>query len=149
MVDSRVVERFWKKVVKSEGCWLWNGGVYDAADEPTYGSFQGKNAHRFSWELHNGTIPPGLFVLHKCDVKPCVRPDHLYLGTRKDNARDFNERGTRKTNTRILQSLKREQAFQIYERRERPIFHAIPRQESYIHDQDDYLSDLINLIEGA
>lgn len=84
-------EKLWQHVVKQpgEGCWEWTG--------PTrmhfgYGGIwhRGKKlrAHRVSWEIANGPVPDGLFVLHKCDNPPCVRPDHLYLGTNLDNARD-------------------------------------------------------------
>lgn len=83
-------DRFWSKVVKNE-CWLWLGSLAGG-----YGQLQvnGKSvrAHRFSWELHNGLIPEGLWVLHKCDVCNCVNPAHLYLGTRVENIRDAMER---------------------------------------------------------
>jgi hypothetical protein len=87
-------ERFWAKVDKTENCWLWTASRQSFG----YGTFmltKGKfaRAHRFSWELHNGPIPEGLFVLHHCDVPWCVNPDHLYLGTNRDNARDRKERG--------------------------------------------------------
>jgi len=73
------------------GCWLWRGIRGDSSRE-FYGNATswGRNirVHRLSYELYNGPIPPGMYVLHKCDVKACVRPDHLYLGTQSQNMRD-------------------------------------------------------------
>lgn len=86
-------DRFWPKVSKGESCWLFTGGTKNLG----YGLFwlEGKMvlAHRFSWELVNGQIPDGLCVLHQCDTRNCVRPDHLYLGTMADNCRDRDSRG--------------------------------------------------------
>lgn len=49
--------------------------------------------HRFSFELHFGALPKGMCVLHRCDNRACVRPDHLFLGTRSDNAIDCHSKG--------------------------------------------------------
>lgn len=81
---------FWKKVNKTESCWLWTA----SKDRDGYGHFaRNKRAHRISYILIKGKIPKGLWVLHKCDNPPCVNPDHLYLGTIKENTKDKNERG--------------------------------------------------------
>lgn len=86
------VQRFWSRVQKTDGCWIWT-----AAHKPEgYGKMwmNGKleSAHRISWILTRGPIPDGLWVLHKCDNPPCVNPDHLYIGYRKENGRDAAER---------------------------------------------------------
>jgi len=70
-------------------CWLWTG----ARDAKGYGFFDSKRAHRCSFELCVGDIPGGLLVLHRCDVRNCVNPYHLFLGTDKDNAEDKNLKG--------------------------------------------------------
>lgn len=76
-----VDERFWNKVNRTEGCWLWTGYV------STYGHFgmggRTVDAHRVAYELTYGPIPPGAEIDHRCFNKVCVRPDHLRLATSK------------------------------------------------------------------
>lgn len=87
------VANFWAKVIKTDSCWGWT------ASGQRYGKLRVSgvyvNAHRFSWELHNGPIPEGMFVLHHCDNPPCTNPEHLYLGTNSDNMVDMVRRGRR------------------------------------------------------
>jgi hypothetical protein len=77
----------------TSGCWLWEGYV----NKDGYGTVtrQGQiyMAHRYSWIVNRGEIPPGLYLLHRCDTPPCINPDHLYLGTAADNAADMKRRG--------------------------------------------------------
>jgi hypothetical protein len=86
--------RFWAKVEKTDGCWLWvastNKRGYGQISRPAEGPAL---AHRVSWELHFGPIPADLFVCHHCDTPPCVRPAHLFLGTNEDNVRDMLAKG--------------------------------------------------------
>ena len=86
-------ERFWSKVDKSGDCWIWT--AYKRPDGYGQFGFEGTQhkAHRVSWVLANGTIPEGLHVLHRCDVRECVNPEHLFLGTNTDNMRDMIEKG--------------------------------------------------------
>ncbi len=81
--------RFWSKVNQPvEGCWLWQGTLLKQG----YGCFKiaGKmyKAHRLAYTFAKEAIPPGLFVCHHCDNLRCVRPDHLFLGTIRDNVLD-------------------------------------------------------------
>ena len=88
---TTLFERFGDKYIPepNSGCWLWTA----AYGRRGYGLiWDGKRlaiAHRVSWEMHRGEIPAGLKVLHKCDVPPCVNPEHLFLGTQKDNVDDM------------------------------------------------------------
>lgn len=92
MLSEEAMLRFWSKVQKSDGCWLWTGAVQGG-----YGGFTDRQcklyAHRVSWEESNGSIPSGLKVLHTCDVPLCVNPEHLFLGTSKDNTQDMVQKG--------------------------------------------------------
>ena len=89
--------QFWAKVEKTETCWIWTGGVNKPGvrgGEHGIVCIHNRHvfAHRFSYELHNGPIPEGLFVLHHCDVPRCVNPAHLYVGTQQDNMNDAKRR---------------------------------------------------------
>lgn len=95
------IERFWGYVTKSapDDCWEWIGtsvpfgyGIFYLT--ASRGNKARIYAHRFSWEIHNAAeIPPGLFILHRCDNPRCVNPKHLYAGTVLKNAKDKVERG--------------------------------------------------------
>ena len=86
-------QRFWANVDKSDSCWNWTASLSKSG----YGAFSNNGkyvrAHRYSWSLHNGKIPDGLCVLHRCDNRKCVNPDHLWLGTHDDNMRDRTLKG--------------------------------------------------------
>ena len=90
-----IEERFWSKVHKTDTCWLWTGSV----NKKGYGTFGTTNrrtttASRFAYKLHHGVdLTPDQFVCHHCDNPPCVRPDHLFLGSNTENQRDSIRKG--------------------------------------------------------
>lgn len=85
--------RFWSKVDKSGPCWEWTA----AKSSFGHGRFRVNgnlvSPHRMSWEMSNGGIPEGVWVLHKCDNPSCVNPDHLFLGDRADKMKDAANKG--------------------------------------------------------
>jgi hypothetical protein len=87
--------RFWAKVDRrgSDECWEWQAGSHrEGYGRFAYGGNGSGRAHVFSYELHNGSLPAGLFVLHSCDNPPCVNPAHLSAGTQEENMGQMADR---------------------------------------------------------
>jgi hypothetical protein len=85
---------FFARVAKSDdGCWQWIGAKHRNGYGQAHRNGKPDRAHRVSWRIHFGEIPVGLFVLHRCDVKDCVNPSHLFLGTQSENMRDMMAKG--------------------------------------------------------
>lgn len=92
--DAQVRELMLKSItIDKNGCWLWQRslsawgyGQQRYHNYPTY-------AHRLAWKLFHGPIPPGLWVLHRCDIPRCINIAHLFLGTARSNVRDMCRKG--------------------------------------------------------
>jgi hypothetical protein len=93
---SEPEERFWAKVEKTDGCWLWRGSLFASG----YGSFwdgsRNVRAPRFAYELLVGPIQAGAELRHSCDTPACVNPDHLSPGSHAENMAEMARRGRRR-----------------------------------------------------
>lgn len=96
LFKAMLIDRFMSKVVK-ENCWTWVGTIMKHGRQSPYGMISIKRkmylAHRVSYFLFNNINPKQNKVLHRCDNPRCVNPDHLFLGTQKDNVRDMMQKG--------------------------------------------------------
>ena len=97
MVDESLKVRFSQKWLlnKENGCWEWSGSRFPSGYGQIKLTKQRKQeyAHRVSYEIHKGVIPKGMNVLHRCDNPCCVNPDHLWIGTDKENQQDMKAKG--------------------------------------------------------
>jgi hypothetical protein len=86
MTKEQILEHY--DPIPYSGCWIWSGGLNSTG----YGCavYEGKQqlVHRIVYKLTKGEIPAGMYVCHKCDIRSCINPDHLFLGTSKDNTQD-------------------------------------------------------------
>lgn len=102
---AREIVRFEKHFKKTDGCWIWTG----CASDTGYGSFRYEGrmtrAHRASYSIYVSDPPKDMMVCHSCDVKLCVNPEHLFIGTSSDNVRDCVAK-KRQMNSRKTECLK-------------------------------------------
>lgn len=86
---AQKIDQYSIKIPES-GCWIWDGAVTNHGyGTLTYGANTNISAHRASYELKHGPIPLGMLALHRCDIKCCVNPDHIFLGSQQDNMTDM------------------------------------------------------------
>ena len=93
MFPDEFLDRYRSRIHKTTSCWEWTG----SKDKCGYGVIKlwqrNLKAHRVAYEIATGVNPEGSCVLHRCDSPACVNPDHLFLGTPGDNARDRSKKG--------------------------------------------------------
>lgn len=89
----RQIAGFWTHVDKTGDCWLWLGHTSPRGYGRVLWLKRWHRVHRVSYELHYGTIPEGMCICHRCDVRNCVNPTHFFLGTHADNNLDMVAKG--------------------------------------------------------
>ena len=87
---------FWSLVQKGDGCWEWLGGCDSKGYGRVWRNGRRQGAHRVAYELTHGPIEKGKYACHHCDNKTCVKPDHIFIGTQKDNMQDWTRKGFNK-----------------------------------------------------
>lgn len=113
-VYERRLKKFWDNVKITDSCWLWIEDICKGG----YGAAKFGLAHRFSWTIHNGPIPVGMYVLHNCqdgDNPKCVNPKHLWIGTQLENIQDRNNKGRTRSSIGIKNSKARLTEEQVLE----------------------------------
>lgn len=125
MIYPSLIKRFLERINKTSNCWNWTGQL----DKDKYGVIRTKlshvKAHRVSYELFKGLIPEGLLVCHTCDNPSCVNPNHLFLGTYKDNTQDMIKKGRKFNNKGELSSLSKLTEKQILDIRSRKKYRGL------------------------
>lgn len=96
------LSRFWVKVQKGDGCWEWSATKNNRGYGMVGINYHHYLAHRISYLIHNGPFQKRAKVLHKCDNPKCVNPEHLFLGSMKDNTKDMLEKGRGAVGTRSI-----------------------------------------------
>ncbi len=95
--------RSFSTVDAKTGCWLWQRGLDRYGYARLTVAYKYRRAHRLAWLLFVGPIPKGLYVLHTCDVRHCINPQHLFLGTNLDNIRDMERKGRARRLERVAE----------------------------------------------
>lgn len=106
---QRLSRRFWPKVdfdgpLVNEAigrCWMWTGSLKHNGYGQVFDGKSPKRAHRVAWELSYGPVPKDSCVLHRCDTRACVRPDHLFIGTAQDNTADMLDKNRQQFRARL------------------------------------------------
>ncbi len=133
-------ERFHSKYIPepNSGCWLWTAAMVGYEYGGLWVNGKTDRAHRVSWKLYYGDIPNGLQVCHKCDTPLCVNPEHLFIGTHKENMHDALRKGRMKGRD-LIKCMKR--AFRKIAKKNKSNHPEYSPKRNPYYLNDDYTSE--------